>query len=63
MYDTSYLVFPEDIDKFQDFIQPINEEDGTDRKGYIFIWLKFISFSFVCILPDSDIIKDVFISC
>ena len=40
--DTPRLVFPEDIGKIQDFIQLINEENGTNRKGYIFIPLKFI---------------------
>ena len=41
--DTPRLMFPENIAKGQDFIQLINEEDGADRKGYIFIRLNFIS--------------------
>ena len=40
--DTPRLVFPENIAKVQDFIQLIYEENGTDRKGYIFIRLNFI---------------------
>ena len=41
--DTPRLVFPENIAIVQDFIQLINKENGTDRKGFIFIPLNFIS--------------------
>ena len=41
--DTPRLVFSENIAKVQDFIQFINEENGADRKRYIFIRLKFFS--------------------
>ena len=37
--DTPRLVFPKNITQVQDFVQLINEEEGTDRKGYIFIRL------------------------
>jgi hypothetical protein len=40
--DTLRLVFPEDIAKVQDFINLIDEKNGADRKGYIFIRLNFI---------------------
>jgi len=40
--DTSCLVFPEDIVEVQDGIQPFNEENGTDRKGYILSRLNLI---------------------
>ena|GEM_PF-3597837 len=42
--DTTCLVFPENIAKIQDLIQHINEKNGTDRKGYIFIRLTFIGY-------------------
>ena len=40
--DTPCLVFPENITKVQDVIQPFNEKNGTDRKGYIFSRLNLI---------------------
>ena len=41
--DTSRLVFPEESAEIQDVIQPCNEENGTNRKGYIFRRLNLIS--------------------
>jgi hypothetical protein len=40
--NTPRLVFPENITKVQDIIMLIYKENGTDKKGYIFIQLKFI---------------------
>ena len=50
--DTPRLVFPENIAETQDIIQPCNEENGTDRKGYIFSRLMSLVLSFVCILTQ-----------
>ena len=40
--DAPCLVFPENITEIQDVIEPCNEEDGTDRKGYIVSRLNLI---------------------
>ena len=40
--DTSCLMFTEDITEIQDAIEPCNEEDGADRKGYIVSRLNLI---------------------
>jgi len=37
--DTPRFVFPKNIAEVQDFIQFVNEENGADRKRYIFIRL------------------------
>ena len=40
--DTPRLVFPENVTKVQDVIQPFNEENGADGKGYIVSRLNLI---------------------
>jgi hypothetical protein len=40
--DTARLVFPENVVEIQDVIQPCNEKNGTNRKGYIFCRLNVI---------------------
>lgn len=57
--DTHGLVFSGNIAKVQNFIQLINEENGPMGKEIFSFGLSLLVRSFVCILGDSNITKDI----